>query len=89
MAEKKRKRNYAKEYADYHAKPEQIKRRAGRNKARRKLAKAGRVSKGDGKDVHHKDHDTTNNGDSNLAVQSKSTNRSDNGKSPRKKLSKK
>lgn len=48
-----RTRNYAKEYADYHAKPEQIKRRSQRNKARRKMEKLGRVRKGDGKDVHH------------------------------------
>ena len=86
MAE--RKRNYRKEYDDYHVKPEQKKRRAGRNKARAILAKEGKVKKGDGKDVHHKDHNTLNNGRKNLAVQSKSTNRSDNGKS-RKKISRK
>ena len=36
-------RNYAKEYRDYHGKPEQRKRRSNRNKARRKLLKAGLV----------------------------------------------
>ena len=41
-------RNYKKEYEDYHARPEQIKRRAARNKARRHLEKEGKVSKGDG-----------------------------------------
>jgi hypothetical protein len=30
-------RDYKKEYADYHSKPEQIKRRAKRNEARRSL----------------------------------------------------
>jgi len=47
------KRNYAKEYANYHAKPKQKKNRAARNQARSKAVKAGRASKGDGKDVHH------------------------------------
>ena len=54
-------RNYKKEYEDYHARPEQIKRRAARNKARRHLEKEGKVSKGDGKDVDHKDHNPLNN----------------------------
>ena len=49
----KRKRNYRKEYDEYHAKPEQIKRRADRNTARRKVMKAGKVRKGDNKEVHH------------------------------------
>lgn len=46
-------RNYRKEYDDYHAKTEQKKRRADRNKARRKAQRDGRVSKGDGKEVDH------------------------------------
>ena len=45
------KRNYRKEYDNYQGKPEQKKRRAKRNAARSKLAKAGKVRKGDGKDV--------------------------------------
>jgi hypothetical protein len=45
-------RDYEQEAA-YHAKPEQKKRRAERNKARRKAIKAGRVAKGDGKEVDH------------------------------------
>ena len=69
-------RNYKKEYADYHAKPAQKKRRAGRNKARRLLEKTGAVSKGDGKDVDHKDNNTLNNSRSNLRVMSKHRNRS-------------
>lgn len=48
-----RKRNYRKEYDDYHGTPEQKKRRAERNRARRKAMKEGRVKKGDGKEVHH------------------------------------
>lgn len=46
-------RNYAKEYANYHARPEQKKNRAARNKARREAIKNGSARKGDGKDVHH------------------------------------
>lgn len=49
----KKPRNYDKEYQDYHAKPEQIKRRAQRNSARNEAAKAGKVRKGDGKEVDH------------------------------------
>jgi hypothetical protein len=46
-------RNYRKEYDEYHGKPEQVKNRAERVKARRMMEKKGAVSKGDGKDVHH------------------------------------
>lgn len=46
-------RDYAKEYREYHAKPEQIKRRAQRNAARRAAEKRGAVRKGDGKEVDH------------------------------------
>lgn len=48
-----KKRDYKKEYREYHALPEQKKRRADRNSARRKAMRAGRVRKGDGKEVHH------------------------------------
>jgi hypothetical protein len=47
-------RDYKKEYDSYHAKPEQIKNRAQRNKARGMLESEGVVHKGDGKDVDHK-----------------------------------
>lgn len=60
----------------YNAKPEQKKRRAQRNAARRKMEAAGKVRKGDGKDVAHKDNNPHNNSRSNLAVQSKAKNRS-------------
>ena len=46
-------RNYKKEYAQYHASPEQKKRRAQRNAARADAMKAGKVRKGDGKEVDH------------------------------------
>jgi hypothetical protein len=47
-------RNYAKEYANYGGKPEQIANRAERNAARAALEKKGVVRKGDGKDVDHR-----------------------------------
>ena len=47
-------RNYKKEYANYHAKPLQKVNRAGRNKARKIVMKAGGTAKVAGKDVHHK-----------------------------------
>ena len=47
------KRDYKKEYRDYHAKPEQKKRRAQRNAARREAERQGKVHKGDGKEVDH------------------------------------
>jgi hypothetical protein len=72
------KRNYRKEYDNYHGKPEQRKNRAGRVKARRLLMKLGKVRKGDGKDVDHKDGNPRNNGKHNLRVRDKSSNRADN-----------
>lgn len=71
----RRKRDYAKEYRDYQGTPEQIKRRAQRNAARRKMEAAGRVHKGDGKEVDHKNFNTANNSNSNLRVVSRSVNR--------------
>jgi len=71
-------RNYRKEYDSYHKKAKQKKRRAGRNKARAMMIKAGRAKKGDGKDVHHADRNPKNNSRSNLRIQSKKTNRSNN-----------
>lgn len=62
--------------AKYNSKPEQKKRRAKRNAARAKMMAAGKVRKGDGKDVAHKDNNPHNNSGSNLAVQSKAKNRS-------------
>lgn len=74
-AAKTAKRNYSKEYADYHKKPSQKKRRAARNKARRMLAKRGLVKKGDKREVDHKDYNPRNNKRSNLRVVSRSYNR--------------
>ena len=70
-----RRRDYRKEYDSYHAKPKQKKRRAQRNAARNKLEKSGRVHKGDGKDIDHRDRNTANNKSSNLKVTSQKKNR--------------
>ena len=70
------KRNYKKEYANYHGKPTQVKRRNARNAARNKMIKAGKARKGDGKDVDHKDGNPKNNNKENLRMQTKKANRS-------------
>lgn len=59
----------------YNSQPEQKKRRAERNASRDKLAKAGRVRKGDGKDVDHRNHNTSDKSAKNLSVMSRSKNR--------------
>ena len=73
-------RDYKKEYAEYHGKPEQIQNRAERVKARRMMEKTGAATKGDGKDVDHikpmRSGGTSTKG--NLRMRSKSANRSDN-----------
>lgn len=71
-----KKRDYKKEYANYQGKPEQIKRRASRNAARAEMEKAGKVRKGDGKDVNHRNGNPMVNSRGNLQVQPKSANRS-------------
>jgi hypothetical protein len=72
MATKARQRAQAK----YNSKPEQKKRRAQRNRARRIMMRAGKVRKGDGKDVAHLNNNPKDNKRSNLRVQSKARNRS-------------
>ena len=69
-------RNYKKEYANYHSKPTQKINRAGRNKARSLVMKAGGAAKVAGKDVHHKNGNPKDNRVGNLAVTSKTANRS-------------
>jgi hypothetical protein len=67
----------------YNAKPQQKKNRAERNAARRKMMKAGRVHKGDGKDVDHKNGTKAGNGMANLRILSESANRRLNRRSKR------
>jgi len=71
-------RDYKKEYKEYHSRPEQRANRSKRVLARRKLEKEGRVTKGDGKDVDHRDGNAQNNSDSNLRVINRHLNRSRN-----------
>jgi len=73
-------RNYKKEYENFHSRPEEKKRRAERNKARKLMEKRGLVKKGDNKDVDHRDRNTGNNSPSNLRVSSRKDNRSRNSK---------
>lgn len=68
-------RDYAKEYRDYHSKPEQKKRRAARNKARSLMIQKGKAKKGDGKDVDHANRNPKDNRMSNLRIKSKKANR--------------
>jgi len=82
-------RDYKKEYAAYHGKPDQIKQRAERVKAQRMVDKTGKDENGngkadacEGKDIHHKKPlrsggKTTK---SNIQIKSIKANRSDNGK---------
>jgi hypothetical protein len=69
-------RNYKSEYANYHAKPEQRERNNARKRARYDLEKKGTVSKGDGKDIDHKDGNPKNEKPKNLRVVTKTANRS-------------
>ena len=69
-------RDYKSEYANYHSSSKQKKNRAARNAARRSMEKSGRVKKGDGKDVTHRNGNPRDNSAKNLGVLSASKNRS-------------
>lgn len=69
-------RDYRAEYDRYHSSPEQKKKRASRNAARSEMEKSGKVRKGDGKDVDHKNGNANDNSKGNLRVTKKSNNRS-------------
>lgn len=73
----------------YNSSPEQKKRRAERNASRAKMVKAGKARKGDGKDVDHVNHRTSDQSSKNLKVVSKSKNRAANQHDPRLKKKKK
>ena len=69
----------------YNSKSSSKKDRASRNSARSEAIKAGKVRKGDGKDIDHKDSNPRNNKKSNTQVLSASKNRAMNQYDPRKK----
>jgi hypothetical protein len=70
-------RKYTGAPAAYQAQPDQKKNRAARNAARAKMMKAGKVKKGDGKDVAHvKAFDKGGSNGTGLRVESASANRS-------------
>lgn len=69
-------RNYRKEYDNYQGTPAQRKNNDSRKQARRKMEAAGKVKKGDGKDVDHKNGKPKDNSKKNLRVTTKKANRS-------------
>lgn len=71
----------------YNGTEEQKKRRAERNATRRQEERKGNVRKGDGKDVDHKNHNTSDRSSKNLQVVSRSKNRAMNQYDKRKKKS--
>lgn len=70
---------------EYNSKPSSKKDRASRNAARSEAMKDGKVRKGDGKDIDHKDSNPRNNKKGNTQVMSASKNRAMNQYDPRKK----
>ncbi len=74
-AKRDHKAEYEKYGKKYDASPARRKARAGRVKANRLMIKAGKASKGDGKDIHHKNRNTSDNSLSNLAVADPKKNR--------------
>ena len=72
----KAKKAHRKAQAKYQKKPEQVEKRENRNQARYQMEKAGKVHKGDGKDVAHEDGNAMNNSPMNWKAQSRKKNRS-------------
>jgi hypothetical protein len=68
ILKKQRKRDYRKEYDDYHGTPKQRKNRSSRVLARRKMIKKVGEGAVNGKDVDHKDGNPRNNSDQNLRI---------------------
>jgi len=73
----------------YNSSETQKTRRAERNSARALMEKKGKVSKGDGNDIDHVNHNTKDKSSKNLKVVSKSKNRAMNQHDPRLKKNKK
>ena len=71
-----KKRNYKREYRKFHSSTAAKKDRASRNKVRRAALRTGKVRKGDGKDIDHRNGNPRDNRSINLRVTSRSKNRS-------------
>lgn len=67
-------RDYKKE-AKAASRPDRVKDRVSRNKARREMERQGKVHKGDGKEVDHKNLNPRDNSKGNLQVISRKKNR--------------
>lgn len=67
-------RDYAREYKRFQSSTKAKKDRAARNKARRQALAEGKVHRGDGKSIDHKDSNPRNNAKSNLRVMGRSGN---------------
>lgn len=68
-------RVYSEYDKEYQARPEQVKKRVSRNKARRMMINKHGKSKLSGKDIDHADGNATNNSRSNLKIMTSSDNR--------------
>jgi len=76
----KKRRNYRKEYDEYHSK--HLKDNNARHRARYHAEKKGTVSVGDGKEIDHKNNNPRDNSAKNLRIVSRKTNLS----KPRRKI---
>ena len=76
----KKKRNYRKEYDEYHSK--HLKDNNARHRARYNAEKKGTVRVGDGKEIDHKNNNPRDNSAKNLRIVSRKTNLS----KPRRKI---
>lgn len=70
-------RDYADEYKKFHSSMSAKKDRAARNKVRRRALQAGRVQKGDTRDIDHKNGNPRDNAPGNLQVMDRKKNRGD------------
>jgi len=68
-------RDYKAEYSKFQSSTASKRDRASRNKVRRAAERSGRVRKGDGKDVDHRNGNPRDNRSGNLRVVSRSYNR--------------
>ncbi len=68
-------RDYGREYKRFQSSKKAKKDRAARNKARRQALAEGKVHRGDGKEIDHKNSTPTDNRKSNLRIISRHANR--------------